>query len=284
MRKLDEEILRDLLGIEGVTDEEIADEVQVAGTLKGDINVTIASLAELLRHKPPSTEQETHQSAGTSRPATTQTNVRARLPKLEVKRFYGKIEEWQEFWDCYESAVHANTTLSSVDKFSYLRGLLGGAAKTAITGLALTTANYEVAVDLLKERFGKPVVIERAHVNDLLNVSPVYHDKDTAGLRRLYDTVEVHHRGLNAPNVNANTYEGIVVPAIIGKLPEGVRLQITRGKNHHGWKMEDLLKELLTELELKDEHCASARIPQTHDKDKQRTGGSGLNSASALLA
>ena len=288
LRKLDKELLRDLVGIKGVTDEEIADEVRVAGTLKGDINVTIASLAELLRHKPPSTEQETHQSTGTSPPATTQTNVRTRLPKLEVKRFYGKIEEWQEFWDRYESAVHANTTLSSVDKFSYLRGLLGGAAKTAITGLALRTATYEVAVDLLKERFGKPVVIERAHVNDLLNVSPsrqVYHDKDTAGLRRLYDTVEVHHQGLNAPNVNANTYEGIVVPAIIGKLPEGVRLQITCGKNHHEWKMEDLLKELLTELELKDEHCASARIPQPRDKDKPRTGGgSGLNSASALLA
>ena len=64
LRKLDEEILRDLVGVEGVTDEEIADEVRVAGTLKGDINATIASLAELLRPKPPSTEQETHQSAG----------------------------------------------------------------------------------------------------------------------------------------------------------------------------------------------------------------------------
>ena len=150
------------------------------------------------------------------------------------------------------------------DKFSYLRGLLGGAAKTAISGLALTTVNYQVAVDLLKDRFGKAIVIERAHVNDLLNVNPVYHDKDTAGLRRLYDTIE----GLEALNVDASTYEGIVVPAIIGKLPEGVRLQITRGKNHHEWKMENLLKELLTELELKEEHCVTTRNPYPRDKDK----------------
>ena len=47
------------------------------------------------------------------------------------------------------------------------------------------------------------------------------------------------------------------MPAIIGKLLKGVRLQITRGKNHHEWKMEDLLKELLTELELKEEHCVA---------------------------
>ena len=284
LRQLDEEILRDLVDEEGVTDGDIAEEVQVAGNLKGDISATIAALAELLKQKPPSSQQEHPQSAGVSEgtPATIQ-NVRVKLPKLEVKRFNGKIEEWQEFWDCYESSIHSNTALSSVDKFSYLRGLLGGAAKTAISGLALTTANYQVAIDLLKDRFGKAIVIERAHVNDLLNVNPVYHDKDTAGLRRLYDTIEVHHRGLRALNVDASTYEGIVVPAIIGKLPEGVRLQITRGKKHHEWKMEDLLKELLTELELKEEHCTATRNPYPRDKDKGRTGG-GLNSASALLA
>ena len=63
--------------------------------------------------------------------------------------------------------------LSSVDKCLYLRGLLGGAAKTLTAGLTLTMANYQ---------FGKAIVIERAHVNNLLNVSPVYHNKDTAGL------------------------------------------------------------------------------------------------------
>jgi len=158
-------------------------------------------------------------------------------------------------------------------------GLLGRAAKTTISGLALTSVNYQVAIDLLKDRFGKAIVIERAHVNNLLNMNPVYQ----AGLRRLYDTIEVHHRGLEALNVDARTYEGIVVPAIIGKLPEGVRLQITRGKNHHEWKMENLLKELFTELELKEEHSITARNPYPRDKDKGRTGG-GLNSASTLLA
>ena len=113
------------------------------------------------------------------------------------------------------------------------------------SGLALTTANYhdQVAIDLLKDRFGKAIIVIERAVNDLLNVNPVYHDKDTAGFRRLYDTIEVHHRGLimRALDMDASTYEGIVVPPVIGKLPEGVRLQITRGKNHHEWKMEDLL-------------------------------------------
>ena len=116
-------------------------------------------------------------------------------------------------------------------------------------GLALTAANYKVAIDLLRGRFGKPVVIERAHVNELLNVAPVFNERDTAGFRRLYDKIEIHHRGLKALEVDASTYEGIVVPAILRKLPEAVKLQITRGKNHTEWKMEDLLQELLSELE-----------------------------------
>ena len=29
-----------------------------------------------------------------------------KLPKLEIKKFSGKIGEWQEFWDGFKSAVH----------------------------------------------------------------------------------------------------------------------------------------------------------------------------------
>lgn len=50
------------------------------------------------------------------------------------------------------------------------------------------------------------------HINDLLNVAPIQNDKNPTGLRKLYDTAEVHHRGPQALGVNANTYEGIVVP------------------------------------------------------------------------
>ena len=155
----------------GATDKEIAEEVRTAGDLKGEISATNSSLDDLLRPKSSGGHHQEHiQNANASEspqvsPATSQPNMHVRLPKLEAKRFNGKIEEWQEFWDCYESSIHLNTALSSVNKFSYLRGLLGGAAKPAIAGLALTMANSQVAIDLLKERFWKAFVIERVHVH-----------------------------------------------------------------------------------------------------------------------
>ena len=43
--------------------------------------------------------------------------MRAKLPKLEVRHFNTKVDEWQEFWDGYESSIHSNPNLSDVDKF-----------------------------------------------------------------------------------------------------------------------------------------------------------------------
>ena len=90
LRQLDQEILKDLVVEEGVTDEDIAEEAQIAGNLKGDIK-GIAALAELLKQNPPSLQQQQPQSAGVSEstPNTSQ-NARVKLPKLEVKRFNEK--------------------------------------------------------------------------------------------------------------------------------------------------------------------------------------------------
>ena len=48
-----------------------------------------------------------------------------------------------------------NDVLSNIDKFSYLGSLLLGSAKSAVGGFALTSANYESAIELLKKRYGK---------------------------------------------------------------------------------------------------------------------------------
>ena len=74
------------------------------------------------------------------------------LPKLELKKFYGNHIDWYPFWESFESAVHRNSTPFEVDKFNYLKSLLGGSAALVIAGLTLTNASYEKAIDLLKQR------------------------------------------------------------------------------------------------------------------------------------
>ena len=62
-------------------------------------------------------------------------STRVKLPKLSLKRFNGDLTKWMTFWDTFKSAVHKNSTLSSIDKFNYLNSLLESAAAEAITGL-----------------------------------------------------------------------------------------------------------------------------------------------------
>ena len=190
-------------------------------------------------------------SPGTSANSKT---ARVKLPKLEVRNFVGKLEEWQEFWDSFESAIHLNDSLSKVDKFSYLRGLLVGPARSAIVGFKLTSANYESAVELLKNRYGKKTAIQRAHVNELLNVQPVYNERDAQRLRSLYDFLETKHRALQALEVDES-----VVPSVLEKLPHALRLTITRGKEHQLWNLSDLLKALGGEIELREEYNDNTR-------------------------
>ena len=70
-------------------------------------------------------------------------STRVKLPKLSLKRFNGDLTKWIMFWDTFESAVHRNSTLSSIDKFNYLNSLLESTAAEAIAGLTLTSANYD---------------------------------------------------------------------------------------------------------------------------------------------
>ena len=49
-------------------------------------------------------------------------NLKVSLPKLQLLTFDGDIQQWPEFWDMFNSAVHEQT-LSQVAKFSYLKGV-----------------------------------------------------------------------------------------------------------------------------------------------------------------
>ena len=59
------------------------------------------------------------------------------------------------FWDCFK-IVHENDKLADSVKFNYLMGQLDDSAKECLTGFTLMNANYEHAVKVLIERYGKP--------------------------------------------------------------------------------------------------------------------------------
>ena len=172
-----------------------------------------------------------------------------KLPKLSIKRFNGDLTKWVTFWDSFNSSIHNNPTLSSVDKFNYLSSLL---AAEAIAGLTLTAANYNEAIATLKKRFGNPQLIVNQHMEALLNIAAVTSHHDVKALRKLFDSVEAHIRGLRALGISASAYGGMLPSVLINKLPPEIRLIISREMTGDGWDLDKVMKIIEREVDARE--------------------------------
>ena len=277
LSKLDEEIQA------AIEEDSLKNEVEQADLVRERIDLTIINLdgeAKSQAHTPPRTEHgraspedrtsdhrsPTPPSTVPSRsPTPESTHVVTEghsaprvLPKLSLKKFNGDLTRWTTFWDTFESAVHSNP--SDVDRFNYLSSLLEATAADAISGLTLTSANYEEAIGVLEKRFGNKQLIINRHMDLLLNLDAVTSHNDLKGLRKLYDVVESNVRGLRALGVQSSSYGGLLSPVLISKLPTELRLIVSRELKEEEWGFEKMME--IVERELAARERSAGALPQ----------------------
>ena len=190
--------------------------------------------------------------------------AKPRLPKITLPRFNGDVTKWNTFWDSFDSAIHSNTDIANIDKFNYLKSLIEGQASKAIQRLILTNDNYDTAVKILEERFGKRQQIVSSHMDELLKIPSCTNDK-VHSLRLVYDKISVHTRGLATLGISANQYGSLFIPVIMSKLPNEIRLQIARKSTQDVWAIDELLDIIKKEVEARE---ATERIKA--DNTQQR--------------
>ena len=96
-----------------------------------------------------------------------------KLPKINLKPFNGQPENWLSFYENFECVIANNNDLSGIQKLTYLRSLVEGQASSTIKGLALTNSNFDVAMNLLKERYNNKQLLVSAHMTSLLSLDKV---------------------------------------------------------------------------------------------------------------
>ena len=198
------------------------------------------------------TKQDINIGATASLPASSATQgVKPKLPKLTLPHFKGDVTKWTTFWDSFKSSVHQNSSLAKVDKFNHLKSLLEGPAARAVQGLALSDANYDAAIELLEERFGRTQQIIAAHMDELLRIPSCTRDKSSS-LRYVYDTINVHVRGLASLGVSADQYGSLLIPIVMSKLPEELRLRVAREAKGEVWELDNILQTLKIETEARE--------------------------------
>jgi len=208
--------------------------------------------------------QEIQYSSSTS-------NQYNKLPRLSLPSFSGDILKWNAFWDSFETAIHTNCTLSNVQKFNYLKSLLHGEALESITGFALTNANYQKAITLLRDRYGQEHKISQRYMQALLEIPPA--ENNLKSLRQFYDKVEIYVRGLDSLGQSEETYGALLVPILLNKLSPELRKNIAREHRSTKWSLAELRECILCEINVMEAgmHINSLHFDSSHDMPLEST-------------
>ena len=236
---LDEELI-DLISDEDELEKDIVHSSEIQGEIQG----TLKHIELKLQPTVPKSE-----SPGES---FTDNSSFAKHPKLNIQPFNGNPLQFQSFWDCFSASVD-NTSLKKVIKFTYLKSYLTGPARAAIDGISLVEANYDEAVQILHERFGNKQLLISTNIGKLINLPVVCANDSVEKLRDMYNKIEFCVRNLKTLEVSKEQYASVLVSLVMSKIPEDIRLVITRVMPlNEEWDTEQFLDVFRKEVESRE--------------------------------
>ena len=157
-------------------------------------------------------------------------------------------------------------------------GHLVGTALQAVDGFPLTNDNYSNAWNLLKERYGNPQLITSCHINNLTELEAVS-GPNVKDLRDLLDKIKINVRALKTTGINEDQVGPLLIPIVLKKVPNVIRLQISRRLGQKQWNIEEFIYCINTEI-IASENYESLKKDQEPLNHGHRYSGSALNVSS----
>ena len=85
-------------------------------------------------------------------------------------------------------------------------------------------------------------------MNKLLKIEKVKLGRKCKELRNLYDQVESHVRSLQTVGIKPEHYGPLLIPIILERVPEEIKLGISRRLGTTNWKIEEFMRILKDEI------------------------------------
>lgn len=142
-----------------------------------------------------------------------------KLPTINMPTFDGSYEHWLEFRDTFLSLIHNSNEISNIQKFHYLKSSIKGSAELVIDSLEFSSNNYEVAWDLLLNRYNNSRLLVHNHVKSLFNL-PTITKESPHLLRKLIDTVLKKLRALKILGEPTDSWDTLIIYIIVSKLDQ----------------------------------------------------------------
>lgn len=144
-----------------------------------------------------------------------------RLPPIEVPKFTGNYESWLEFRETFLSLIHTNTTLNNIQKYHYLKASLLEGAAEVIASLEFSYENYEIAWELLNERYNNNRLLIQNHLKTIFNMEISGNKLSPKLLRNVVDNLSKHLKALKQLNQPTESWDTLIIFIVTSKL-EGV--------------------------------------------------------------
>ena len=162
-----------------------------------------------------------------------------------------------------QATIHNNKGLHAVDKFNYLKSQLYGNASEVISGLKVTKGIYYVAIDLLKERYGKKQVMVNDHYGKLINLQVATFK--SASWRSFYDTTKKHLGCLRSLWQDDNQMQ--VLSMMQSKLPRSLLAKPEEMKSEgEEWTVENFRRLLKRHINTQEAGVLQGKLFQKSDE------------------
>lgn len=211
-----------------------------------------------------------------------QAHVAIKLPKIELKHFDGDPMSWVTYINLFDTTIHGNPDLPCVAKFQYLLGTLSGEPLSLIKSLPLTAPNYQVAYDILKNRYDSPRRLITLHLNKILDL-PNLNGSTVNSLRQFLNQFNEHTQALKALNYDVCENNHLLLAVILRKLDNNLRkrFESRRDLNQDMPKVSDVINFLNAECSHSEDASLHAlattsfqskgSAPKIHSTYAQRT-------------
>lgn len=144
-------------------------------------------------------------------------NNNIKLPIIKLPTFDGNYFSWLEYRDTFQSMIHDVDTIPDINKFHYLRSSLEGSAALVIKAIEFTSDNYQVAWDLLCQRYNNKKILINNHMKALFKIEPISKESHRS-LRYLIDIITKNLRALETLGQPVDSWDAIIIYMVSTKL------------------------------------------------------------------
>lgn len=140
------------------------------------------------------------------------------MPEIKLPEFNEEYTKWIFYKNSFETTIHDDADLSSIQKHQYLVGTLKGEALKVIQSFEIGKGNYTQAWQLLKDTYDNQVMIIETHLDQLINFPNITRENKAESIRQLIWHIQTHLSSLKALSQPVEHWDTLIIHSAKKKL------------------------------------------------------------------